>query len=273
MKAAFGLLLTSLALTAAQAQPPTGTKALIALYEQPAGSVLAADKRIYTAHFNTLRTRAVAVEITLDYPAAAAATRLSVGCQMTRPDGRVVDGIWKIGLTINAGSTRAVGANVMFGPGRDGWQTGNHKVTCAAGSPLAEGYFQMSPGPSLLGNVEFRLADFKFFPTNARVTPVTEREYESRFESAATTRIGIELTFLHPGGRSGDVPITCYILPHIARVLGVMNTVYTMDSTATRGSAAVGLGWDTPGQWAKGDYLAVCQIHGRPIAVERFSVW
>lgn len=273
MKAAFGLLLGTLATTAAQAQSVTQTKALIALYEQPPGTVLGMEKRIYTAFFNTLRTRSVAVEITLEYPAAPATSRLSVGCQMTRPDGRVVDGIWKIGLTINAGSTRAVGANVMFGPGREGWQTGIHKVTCAATSPLGEASFQMSPGPSLLGDLEFRLADLRFFPTGAQLTPVAERKYENRFESAETTRIGIELTFVHPGRRSGEVPITCSVLPSISRILGVMQAEYTVDSTAARGSVAVGLGWDQPGQWAKGDYLAICQIHGRPIAVERFSVW
>jgi len=131
------------------AQSGVQTRATISLYEQPGGLVLGADKRVYTNYFNTLRTRSVAVAVTLEYPAAAEASRLSVGCQMTRPEGRVSEGIWKIPLNIVAGSTRAAGANVMFGAGKEGWGTGVYKVTCAATSSLGETFFQMSPGPSL----------------------------------------------------------------------------------------------------------------------------
>ena len=51
-----------------------------------------------------------------------------------------------------------------------------------------------------------------------------------------------------------------------------MNMTYEFQPPETRGSVAIGLGWEQPGQWASGDYLAICQMHGRPIAVERFTV-
>ena len=194
MKTALSLsLLAGTVPVLAFAQSGVPTQATISVYEQPGGQVIGADKRIYTNYFNTLRTRFVAVAVTLEYPAAALASRLSVGCQMTRPDGRVIDGIWRIPLDIGAGSTRAVGANVMFGAGKDGWRTGVYKVTCAATSSLGITFFQMSPGPSLLGDLEFRLADVKFFLTAAQVAPAAQREYSNSFLASEATRIGIEL--------------------------------------------------------------------------------
>ena len=205
MKAALSRLLLAgiLAPAVAQAQSTTPTPATIRLYEQTSGNVLGAEKRVYTSYFNTLRTRYIGVEVTLEYPAAAEASRLSVGCQMTRPDGRVIEGIWKLGMTISAGSTSAVGANVMFGAGRDGWQTGIHKVTCAGAGPLGEVSFQMSPGPSLLTDLEFRLKEVRFFPTGARINPIGQRSYQDLFTASEATRIGIELSFLHPGLTKG----------------------------------------------------------------------
>ena len=68
MKAAFALLVGTLAPTVAPAQSATPAKTLIALYEQASGNLLAAEQRVYTAYFNTMRTRTVAVAITMEYP-------------------------------------------------------------------------------------------------------------------------------------------------------------------------------------------------------------
>lgn len=268
------LLAGALAPAVAQAQSITPTQATIGLYEQPPGFVLGAEKRVYTLYFNTLRTRSIGVEVTLDYPAAAVGFELTIGCQMTRPDGKIIDGIWKIGMPIKAGSTHSVDANTMFGAGKDGWQTGIHKVTCAASRLLGEVSFQMSPGPSLLADAEFRLKEVKFFPTGSKLNAPVERNYQDRFSGSEATRIGIELSFVHPGWtKSGAVPVDCYYLATTAWVLGTMSAVYELEPPASTGTVAMGQGWDQPGRWSKGDYLAVCQIHGRPIAVERFSVW
>jgi len=267
------LLAGTLAAPVAQAQSITPTRTTIRLYEQAGGFVLGSEKRVYTSYFNTLRTRYIGVEVTLDYPAAAAGFELTIGCQMTRPDGKVINGIWKIGMPIRAGSTNTVDANTMFGAGKAGWQAGMFKVTCAATRPLGEVDFQMSPGPSLLGDSELRLKEVQFFPTGSTLMPPAQRKYQDSFSSSEATRIGIELTFLHPGStKSGAVPIDCYVLASIRQVLGVMHAVYEFEQPATSGSVALALGWDQPGQWSKGEYLAICQIHGRPIVVERFSV-
>jgi hypothetical protein len=79
---------------------------------------------------------------------------------------------------------------------------------------------------------------------------------------------------VYPGlSKSGEVPIDCYYLASTGYVLGTLSFVYKLEPPATSGSGAQGLGWDQPGRWSKGDYLAICQIHGRPISVDRFTVW
>jgi hypothetical protein len=270
-----GLILTgTLVPTVLQAQTFKPTEVTLRLYQQAGGSVLPEEQRVYTWYFNSLRTRFLGVEVTLEYAAASAALFLDITCKMTRPDGSVIDGIWHIGMRIPAGSTHAVGANTMFGAGKSGWQTGIHKVTCATAQPLGETSFQMSPGPSLLASTELRLQDVQFFPTGSKVTPLAERQYLDRFSSAEATRIGIELSFVHPGlTQAGEVPIDCYYLASTGRVLGILSLTYKLTPPATSGTAAIGLGWDQPGKWSKGTYLAICQMHGRPISVDRFTVW
>jgi hypothetical protein len=257
-----------------QAQSVNLTGSSIRLFEQGPGFVLGPERRIYTSYFNTLRTHYIGVEATLEYTPASAAFTLAIGCQMTRPDGTVIDGIFKIPARVAAGSTSAVDANALFGPGKAGWQPGIYKVTCSATRQIGETSFQMSPGPSLLADVELRLKGVQFFPTGARLTPQAERQYLDRFASAEATRIGIELSLVHAApGRSGEIPIDCYYLTPSGVVLGTLNLEYQLEAAATGGTVARGIGWDQPGHWSKGDYLAVCQIHGRPISVDRFTVW
>lgn len=267
------LLAGTLAPAALRAQSITPTQATIRLFEEAGGFVPGVDKRVYTFYFNTLRTRYISVEVSLDYQPAAADFRLPVGCQMTRPDGSVIDGIFKIPMPIRAGSTQATGANVMFGAGKEGWQTGMHKVTCSASRSLGEVSFQMSPGPSLLADTELRLADVRFFPSSPKLIPPAERKYQDRFSSSEATHIGIELSFVHAATpKGGNVPVDCYYLKGTS-VLATMSAVYAFAASATSGSTAMGMGYEQPGHWSAGDYLAICQMHGRPIAVERFTVW
>src|ERR1043166_2031322 len=124
MKSVLGRSILALTLTPVllQAQSVNVTRTTLRLFEQSSGFVLGSEQRVYTYYYNTLRTRLVAVEATMEYAAAASTFQLSVGCQMTRPDGKVVDGIWKIGVTITAGSPRAWGWEKVFRGGREGWR-------------------------------------------------------------------------------------------------------------------------------------------------------
>ena len=258
----------------APAQSITLKSGSIRLFAQPSGFVLGSEKRVYTSYFNSLRTQYVAVEATLEYAPATEAVTVSIGCSMTRPDGRVIDGIFKIPARIAAGSTRAVGANALFGPGKEGWQKGVYKVLCSASRPVDSTSFQMSPGPSLLGDSELRLASVKFFPTGKDLPAVAGRKYDDRFSSAETSRIAIELSFVHQAfAKDAETPIDCYLLNSASTVFGRLNFSYKPEPGATSGTAASWIGYDQPGKWPTGDYLAICQMHGRPISVDRFTVW
>ena len=275
MRSRFGSLFVLAGLASqADAQSINITSATIRLYELDGGFVMSEAKRVYTNYFNTLRTRRIGVEVSLEYAAAPMVSKLSVGCQMTRPDGRVVDGIWKIGIGIGANSTSASGANTLFGAGPAGWQPGVYKVTCSSGRPLGETQFQMSSGPSLLQDTEIRLKDVKFFGTGPSMQALAQREYQVRFSAAEATRIAIELTFVGPpSGKTGQFPVDCYYLSRYGNVVGTMTGTYDIEPAGTGGTVAMGMGWDQPGNWEKGDYLAICQIHGRPISIDRFTVW
>src|ERR1043166_3956036 len=130
---------------------------------------------------------------------------------MTRPDGTVVPGLFRIGARIAAGSTRTDDANVMFAAGREGWQTGVYKVTCAASRPVGDASFQMSPGPSLLVELELRLKQVQFSPSGTRSSPPGQRAYLDTFSSAGAPRLGLELGFVQAAaGKRGEVPVDCY---------------------------------------------------------------
>ena len=266
------ILLGTMVPAAGAAQTVNVTGSTIRLFEQEGGNILPANRRVYTNYFNSLRTRYISVEVALDYTAATTSFTLSVGCEMTTPENRTIRGIFNIPVHINQGSTHAEDANTMFGmPEGQTWPVGLYKVTCTGSRQIGETNFQMSPGPSLLNDLELRLRGVKFFPTGPKVPPMAQRTYLSRFSGAEATRIGIELSFIHPAmAKPGPIPVDCYYLQR-GNVLGTMSGTYNVEGTA--GTLGMGLGWDQPGNWEKGDYMAICQIHGRPILVERFSVW
>jgi hypothetical protein len=269
-----GLLACILVPAGVAGQAAKAPRATISLFEQPGGFVQPASKRLYTNYFNSLRTRFIAVNVTLEYARAADVAAPAVSCAMTRPDGRVIEGIWKIGMSAVSGSNSSTGTNIMFGAGKEGWPTGVYKVICSAGSPLGETFFQMSPGPSLLTDLEMRLTAVRFFLTGAKLVPPEKREYQDRFLKSAATMVGIELSFAHPApGKSGAIPVDCYYLNGSGNVFSTLGMTYEFEATSTKGSVAIGSGWEQPGNWPTGDYLAVCQLHGRPLVVERFTIW
>ena len=67
-----------------QAQSVSPTQVALRLFEQPSGFVLGAEQRVYTSYFNTLRTRYISVEVTLDYAPAAATFKLGIGRLLVR---------------------------------------------------------------------------------------------------------------------------------------------------------------------------------------------
>ena len=101
-----------------------------------------------------------------------------------------------------------------------------------------------------------------------------QRQYATRFSGRKTSRIGVELEFTHAAADSAiSIPVDCYYYPPNGRVMGPIIFNYEPAAHATNGYAALAMGWDKPGKWSDGYHTAVCNIRGRPVAIERFSVY
>ena len=254
------------------------TGATIRFYEQDGGSVLDHTRRMYSTHFDAVTTRYIGVEVSLTHPAApaGAAGVFAVACEEVRPDGRTITGIFKIPVKIQAGHTLSTGANTLFGAGsQDRWPEGTYRVRCTGGGrALGDTTFQMTANPSDVAGAEVRVTRIRLFPTGAQLPAVADRKYVDRFSPGETTRIGVELSFAHPVlAKALEIPVDCYYFTPSGRTFGPMSFPYQPAPDSTRGVAAIGIGWDKPGQWPGGNYTAVCRINGRPVGLARFVVY
>jgi hypothetical protein len=254
----------------------TGTT--IRLYEQDGGFVLDESRRMYTTRFDAVTTLYIGVEVTLTHAAAppGAAGRLAVTCDEVLPDGRAIRGMFAIPVDIQAGKTLSTGANTLFGAGPPGrWPEGTYRVRCAGGGrALGETSFQMTANPPDVPGAAVRVTGIRLFPTGAQLPAAADRKYSDRFSPGTTTRIGVEVSFAHPAlGKALEVPVDCYYFTPNGGTFGPMSFPYKPAPDSTSGHAAMGIGWDQPGQWPGGNYTAVCRINGRPVAVERFVLY
>ena len=253
----------------------TVTGASIRLYEQDGGFVLDEAKRMYSTRFDALRSRYVGVEVSLTHSAVTAIARFRVNCEEVQPDGKTIAGMLAIPVDIQPNQTHSTGANTLFGGGPTGiWQEGTYRVRCTGGNrALGETAFQMTVNPSDVAGAEVRVARLQLFPTGAALVPVAERKYDERFDRESTTSIGVELSFTHPAlGRALEISVDCYYFTPNGQTIGPIPLAYKPSPQATSGNAALGIGWDQPGQWPGGNYTAVCLINGHPVAVQRFVV-
>src|ERR1051326_2044173 len=277
----------------------TGTT--IRLYEQDGGFVLDESRRMYTTRFDAVTTLYIGVEVTLTHAAAppGAAGRLAVTCDEVLPDGRAIRGMFAIPVDIQAGKTLSTGANTLFGAGPPGrgregthrgrspggggapagragrWPGGPYGVRGAGGGgALGETSFQMTATPPDVPGAAVRVTGIRLFPTGAQLPAAADRKYSDRFSPGTTTRIGVEVSFAHPAlGKALEVPVDCYYFPPNGGTFGPMSFPYKPAPDSTSGHAAMGIGWDQPGQWPGGNYTAVCRINGRPVAVGRVVLY
>lgn len=257
------------------------TQASIRVYEQEVGFIAGVEQRLYTTRFDATRTRMIAGEITLVHPAPAKNTPFTATCEMDTPDGKKRPGLWSIGITMFAGRTQSSDANILWGPGKDqSWTPGTYTIRCFGGGlKLGEGKIQMVLNPPDVPGTEIRVARMRFFPADKDVPPQQQRKYAiwhfaSPLQSKELRRIGVELEFRHaplPGAVS--VPISCfYFLPN-GQPTPPIDFSYDAQPGDTSGFAAMGVGWDQPGNWSAGVYSAVCNINSRPVAFDRFQVF
>lgn len=174
---------------------------------------------------------------------------------------------------------------------------GAYQVQCSGdGDVLVERTFQMASLAAIAGvrtalsnprfppsdaevvkSLAVRVTQMRLFPAGSELPPSGERQYTSRFSAGQTAHIAVELEIEHTQSEEAiEIPFACIYSLIGGQATEAFRFSYEAGQITLalrqHGYAAKGIGWDEPGHWPPGDYVAVCGIHGRPVAIEYFSV-
>jgi hypothetical protein len=267
---ALWLLLPSLA-----AAEPAFEQASIRFFEQADGPILPVARRIFTTRFDATRTRRIGVELAATYAAPESSATLPLACTLRRPDGTTAPAERPMEFQFFGGETGSASANLLWGMADDrDWPTGSYEVECLAGDKrLAMASFEMSRNPPEVAEGDIRVKALRIFPVAGNLPPIDARRYATKLPADRTTRIGIELEFSHaPLGRAASVPVDCWFFWPDGQTSPPLVVTYEPQPTWAGGYSAGAMGWEAPGNWARGVYTVSCAISGQPAAVERFDV-
>lgn len=267
------LLFCALAAGAAQAQiTPTATE--IRLWEQEGNAVAPSDRRFYSTRYDAGRSRYIGFEITMSHLPARATGIFPVECQLLGTADEKALKTLNLEVEVVTGAASSNGIALLAPNGDSGWLPGNYRIRCSGrGSLLGEAPFAIAVNPPDAAEIDLHVAAIHLFPVSGALPARGQREYATHFNARNTSRIGVELEFTHTAaGSATSIPVDCYYYPPSGRVMGPISFNYEPQADATGGYAALAMGWDKPGKWSDGYHTAVCNIRGRPVAVERFLV-
>ncbi len=236
---------------------PAFERTTIRLFEQADGPILPVVRRLYSTHFDATRMRMLVVEVPATDP---------LTCMLTGPDGS---------RSLPEEKTESHGTNLLWGIAADpAWKPGRYEVECLAGEKsLGKAPFEIALNPPELEDGAIRVAAMRIFPVEENLPPRIERKYTSTLAAESTKRIGIELDFSHPAlERSARVPVECYFFWPDGQTSPPVILSYEPEPTWAGGYSAGAMGWEQPGNWAKGVYTITCAIYGQPVAVERIDL-
>lgn len=266
------LLACALAAGTAQAQI-TPTKSEIRLWEQEGNVVIPLERRLYSTRFDAGRSRFIGMEILLSHTPANATAIFPVDCELRAPEGGR-SSTQKLEIEVTSGAADSRGIALWKRSGDLAWAAGNYLVHCSGRSvALSEAPFEMAVNPPDASEINLHVTQMHLFPATGPLPARDQRDYMTRFSVRKTSRVGVELEFTHsPPGGATSIPVDCYYYPPVGQAMGPISFSYESQADATRGNAGLAMGWDSPGRWSQGHYTAVCNIRGRPVAVERFTV-
>jgi hypothetical protein len=266
------LLACTLAAGTAQAQIAP-TRSEIRLWEQEGNVVIPLERRLYSTRFDAGRIRFIGMEIAISHPPANASAIFPVDCELRAPDGGR-PGLQKLEIEVATGADDSRGVTLWNRAGDPAWVPGNYVVHCSGrGSALAEVRFEVAVNPPDAAEFNLRVTRIHLFPASGPLPARDQRDYMTKFSARKTSRIGVELEFTHsPPGGTASIPVDCYYYPPSGQPMGPISFNYEPRADATSGNAGLAMGWDNPGRWSQGQYTAVCNIRGRPVAMERFAV-
>lgn len=267
------LLFCALATGAVQAQiTPTATE--IRLWEQEGNAVAPPERRFYSTRYDASRSRYIGFEITMNHPPAKATGNFPVACELLAAGDEKALKSLNLDVEVVTGAVSSNGIALLGPNGDSGWLPGNYRVRCSGrGNLLGEAPFAIAVNPPDAAEIGLHVAAIHLFPVSGALPARGQREYATHFNARKTSRIGIELEFTHSApGSAMSIPLDCYYYPPSGRVMGPISFNYEPQADATSGYAGLAMGWDKPGKWSDGYHTVVCNIRGRPVAVERFLV-
>ena len=266
------LLAFALSTSAAQAQiVPTRTE--IRLWEQDTNAVIPFERRLYSIRFDAARSRFIGAEIALGHAPATASFSFPLDCELKAPAGQRSYSL-KLDLQVVTGAEESRALTSWSRDGDAPWVPGKYLVRCSdRGTVLGEGAFEMAVNPPDATEIDLRVTRIHLFPSSGALPAKGKRDYMTHFIARKMSRIGVELEFAHSqAGSAIAIPVDCYYYPPRGQPMGPISFTYEPQADATSGSTALAMGWDSPGHWSQGEYTAVCNIRGRPVAVERFAI-
>lgn len=266
------LLACTLAAGTAQAQIAP-TRSDIRLWEQEGNVVIPPERRLYSTRFDAGRSRVIGMEIVMSHAPANASAIFPVDCELRASKG-AQSGTQKLEIEVATGAAESRGVTLWNRAGDPAWAPANYVVHCSGrGSVLGEAPFEVAMNPPDAAEIDLHVTQIHLFPASGPLPARDQRDYMTRFPARKTSRIGVELEFTHaqPGGTM-SIPIDCYYYPPSGQAMGPISFNYEPRADATSGNAGLAMGWDSTGRWSQGRYTAVCNIRGRPVAVERFTV-
>ena len=266
------LLAVAFPIGTAQAQfVPTRTE--IRLWEQATNAVIAPERRLYSTRFDAGRSRLIGAEIALSHPPATASFSFPLDCELVAPEGQRSYSV-RLSVQVVTGAEESRALTSWSRDNDAAWVPGRYLVRCSdRGNVLGEAAFEMNLNPPDATEVDLHVTRIRLFPSGGALPAKNERDYLTRFAARKTSRIGVELEFAHSqAGGTIAIPVDCYYYTPRGQPMGPISFTYEPEAGATSGNAALAMGWDSPGRWSQGQYTAVCNIRGRPVAVERFAI-
>lgn len=252
-----------------------GRVSQLRFWEQGLGSTLPVDSRQYASTFREATTRAVGVELTLDYPAQGRTISVPVSCTRFWPNGTAMAKADTGSVTPDPSWTGS-----YWSPGALGWDEpgnytpGRYRVDCESGGRLiASGSFEVT-SPIVIPSLSARLSSMKFWETPGGYIPPDQRKYSWSFNASKTRYIGIELGFTMPAvARKPEIPVACVRYNPDGTVLGRDSANLSPEVGWTGAVFSAGtLGWEKAGYWQVGTHRVECSAGGQVIASGTFNV-
>jgi hypothetical protein len=132
---------------------------------------------------------------------------------------------------------------------------------------------EVSSGGGNESTLRLTTAGLRFFEGPVGYASLGQREYATKFESASTRYVKVELPLTYEApGRFMRIPFSCQLQREGAQILSTLPLTAELQPTWTESSVALGFGAERPGSWEPGRYRVECRYGDNLVARDWFDV-